>query len=157
MKKRLGLFNCGKSSFVLQWDCVSDVATSGSCSHLKTKLISSPHWTRMNRLLFMSPMKREYNGLAGDTHVRPLQGKSPDSWANSIPRHGAGGRRNPGQNGKHFQTLFTTVTVTKSSLEKKNASFSLSLKTEQTEVTGGSSHNRQCHWNTRIFFFNTIS
>lgn len=52
-------------------------------------------------------------------------------------------RRELDQNGKHFQTLFTTVTVTKSSLEKKkNASFSLSLKKEQIEVTGGSSYNR---------------
>lgn len=32
---------------------------------------------------------------------------------------GSGRERNPNQNGKHFQTLFTTVTVTKSSLEKK--------------------------------------
>lgn len=40
-------------------------------------------------------------------------------------------RRKTDQSGKHFQTLFTTVTVTKSSLEKKNASFSLSLKKEQ--------------------------
>lgn len=51
-------------------------------------------------------------------------------------------RRKPDQSGKHFQTLFTTVTVTKSSLEKKNARFSLSLKKEQIEVTGGSSYNR---------------
>ena len=52
-------------------------------------------------------------------------------------------KKKPDQSGKHFQTLFTTVTVTKSSLKKKkNASFSLSLKKEQIEVTGGSSYNR---------------
>lgn len=56
-------------------------------------------------------------------------------------------RRKPDQSGKHFQTLFTTVTVTKSSLEKKKkkASFSLSLKKEQIEVTGGSSYNKHVY------------
>ena len=45
-------------------------------------------------------------------------------------------RREPDHRGKHFQTLFTTVTVTKSSLGEKKASFSLSLKKEQIELTG---------------------
>jgi hypothetical protein len=65
-------------------------------------------------------------------------------------------RRKADQSGKHFQTLFTTVTVTKSSLEKKNASFSLSLKKEQIEVTRGSSHNRRFTEILGFFFFNTI-
>lgn len=85
---------------------------------------------------FIQPSKqtnKNMNGLtpdgpAGkicmDPHMRlPLTQPpmSVTSWFLLCCLHSNGTeqRRKPDQSGKHFQTLFTTVTVTKSSLEKK--------------------------------------